>query len=162
MIAKSQSRTNGPTIKADLRSDQPVEPLVTVGVRLPPDLKSRLESEAKERGITKSDVFRSYIDLADAKPLGHLVPQRREKILAEVSGADPQLLRLLASLGNNLNQIAHTVNFAILSCERVSVLAAMAEIEQSLGAIAKAETLRAHREKVRISRTLPTNCAEKA
>ncbi|HEJ6181741.1 MobC family plasmid mobilization relaxosome protein [Pseudomonas aeruginosa] len=50
--------------------------------------------------------------------------------------ADPELLRQLASIGNNLNQIARRVNTAEWGpAERVQVLAALAGIERELAGV---------------------------
>ena len=126
------------------------DPLLNISVRVPRSLRNRLVEESKTRGVTIADVFRSYIDIADAKPLGKPTPRKREKKLAAVSGCDPQLMRQLASIGSNLNQVAHTVNLAVLAGERISVLIYLGEIGQSLGVIARAEENRVRREMSRI------------
>ena len=52
------------------------------------------------------------------------------------SKVDPELLRQLASIGNNLNQVARRVNTAEWGpADRVAILAAMAGIERELAAL---------------------------
>ena len=113
-------------------------PLLPFPVRLPADLVERLRSEASAAGVTNSDVFRRYLDLADAKPLAKPRPRRAQKHLGHVNHADPELMRALAGIGNNLNQLAHGVNASNLAGEpiqRLHVLAVLRSIEQKLEAI---------------------------
>jgi hypothetical protein len=52
------------------------------------------------------------------------------------SKVDPELLRQLAGIGNNLNQIARRVNTAEWgAADRVQVIAALAGIERELAAL---------------------------
>jgi 7,8-dihydro-6-hydroxymethylpterin-pyrophosphokinase len=60
-------------------------------------------------------------------------------MLAPVSGVDPVLLRQLASIGSNVNQIAHQVNSGALvgtTLDMLSVLTELQQIERHLRAIA--------------------------
>lgn len=113
-------------------------PLLPFPVRLPSDLVERLRSEAIEAGVTNSDVFRRYLTLADAKPLAQPRPQRAQKYTGRVNHADPDLMRALAGIGNNLNQLARSVNVSNLANEplsRVHILSVLRSIEQKLEAI---------------------------
>ena len=100
------------------------DPLVPVPVRLPASLKARLKAEAAADGRTSiSDVLRSYISLEAVKPLGTSAPRRRiPKLLSSVSGHDPALLREIASLGGNLNQIARRINGQALAGDPIDAL----------------------------------------
>lgn len=110
------------------------DPLLPVPCRLPASVVARFASQAKEKGVTLSDVLRSHLTVEEAKPLGKPVPRKRTR-LAAVSAADPALLRQLASIGNNLNQIAKAVNESNKSAkpvEMVSLLVTLKSIERSL------------------------------
>lgn len=116
-------------------------PLVPFPVRLPLDLAERLRAEAKAHGCTNSDVFRRYLALDDAKPLNQPRPVRAQKYTGIVNHADPVLMRQLAQIGNNLNQIAHGINVSNLAGEPLSVvqiLAALRSIEREIEALGAA------------------------
>ena len=52
------------------------------------------------------------------------------------SKVDPELLRQLAGIGNNLNQIARRVNTAEwAAADRVQVIAALADVERELAGL---------------------------
>lgn len=112
------------------------DPLIPLPVRLPTSLVERLRDQAAAAGCSVSDALRSHLTLAEAKPLGKPRPRRREpKKLGAVSGADPVLLRELASIGNNMNQLARTVNAGLLAgspIECVQILASLRSIEQQI------------------------------
>lgn len=113
-------------------------PLIPFPVRLPTDLVERLRAEAAASGVTNSDVFRRYLSLADAKPLAQPRPQRAQKYTGRVNHADPDLMRSLAGIGNNLNQLARSVNVSNLANEplsRIHILSVLRLIEQKLEVI---------------------------
>ncbi len=117
-----------------------LDPLIPLPVRLPTSLVERLRAQADAAGVTLSDVLRSHLTLAEAKPLAKPRPQFRPKKLGEVSGADPQLLRQIASIGNNVNQLARTVNAGLLGgsgIENAELLLHLASIERHLGTLTK-------------------------
>jgi hypothetical protein len=117
------------------------DPLIPVPVRLPTSLVERLRERADSTGRSLSDVLRSHLTLAEARPLGLPRPRRREpKRLGAVSGADPLLLRELAGLGNNMNQLARSVNTCLIGgapIERVQILSVLLSIERQLSVIAE-------------------------
>lgn len=116
-------------------------PLVPFPVRLPLDLAERLRAEAQAHGCTNSDVFRRYLSLEDAKPLNQPRPVRAQKYTGHVNHADPALMRQLAQIGNNLNQLAHGVNASNLANEPLSlvqILATLRSIERQLEALGAA------------------------
>lgn len=98
------------------------DPLVTISLKVPGSLRAELEAHAALTSCTLSDVLRSHLTLAAAKPLGKPVPRRRTPRLASVSGADPMLLRQVAAIGSNLNQIARAVNSQSLVAQPLQVL----------------------------------------
>jgi hypothetical protein len=114
------------------------DPLVPFPVRLPTSLAEQLRAEAIAAGCTNSDVFRRYLALADAKPLNKSRPVKRQKYTGRINHADPELMRVIAGIGNNLNQIAHGLNSANLKNEplaKIHILTVLRSIEQKLEAI---------------------------
>jgi hypothetical protein len=117
------------------------DPLLPCTARLPRSLVVQLQSQAEEVGVTFSDVLRSHLTPVAAKPLGNPRPTRRPKLLVKASGADPLLMRRLAGIGNNANQIARGVNTDVLlgtPIQIVQLLSLVMSIEQSLQQIADA------------------------
>lgn len=116
-------------------------PLVPFPVRLPLDLAERLRAEAKAHGCTNSDVFRRYLTLEDAKPLNRPRPVRAQKYTGVINHADPALMRQLAQIGNNLNQVAHYINASNLASKPISlveILVSLRSFERQLEAIGAA------------------------
>lgn len=110
------------------------DPLLPVPCRLPASLVVRFQAMAKEQGVTVSDVLRAHLTPEESKPLGKPVPRKRPP-LAKVSGTDPKLMRQIAGIGNNLNQLAKLVNSSNLSANPVAVmeiLIRLRSMEQSL------------------------------
>lgn len=99
------------------------DPLVTLPLRVPASLRDQLRALAAMQDCSLSDALRAHLTLAAAKPLGKPAPRRRPSAqLASVSGADPALLRHLAAIGSNLNQIARAVNSQRLAVKPLQVL----------------------------------------
>lgn len=117
------------------------DPLIPLPVRLPTSLVNHLRARAKAANLTVSDVLRSHLTLSEAKQLAKPRPQfRPKKKLGAVSGADPVLMRQIAGIGNNLNQLARTVNAGLLGgsgIENADLLLHLASIERHLNALAK-------------------------
>ena len=116
------------------------DPLITLPVRLPRSTVQGFRDQAAKAKCTVSDVLRSYLMLEAAKPLAKAKPRKRQpKELAKPSGSDPLLLRQLSAIGNNVNQIARTMNAACITGEQlqiVDVLTVLALIEKQLDRIA--------------------------
>lgn len=111
------------------------DPLLPCHVRLPSSLVEKLQSLAVTKGVTFSDVLRANLSPAEAKPLGNPRPTRRPKSLKPTSGADPVLIRRVAAIGNNVNQIARGVNTDVLlgtPIQVVQLLSILGGIEHSL------------------------------
>ena len=106
------------------------DPLIPLPVRFPTSTVERLRARADASGVTLSDMLRSHLTLDAAKPLGKPVPRRRVSKLASVSGLDPVLLRQLASIGSNVNQLAHQVNAGALAGTTMDALALLTELQQ--------------------------------
>lgn len=110
--------------------------LVTLGLRVPPELSQHLRALAAAHGISLSDAFRAHITAELAKPLGRPAPQRaRPKRLAPASGADQRLLNALGAIGNNVNQISRHANRA--RSLDMQVLIHLQAIGQQLHALAE-------------------------
>jgi hypothetical protein len=115
------------------------DPLIPLPVRLPTSTVKRLRAQATAAGCSLSDVLRSHLTLAEAKPLGKARPVKQQKYTGKLNKADPELMRALAGIGNNLNQLAHGVNHSNLLGEpiaRVHILSILRNIEQKLEALA--------------------------
>jgi hypothetical protein len=112
------------------------DPLVTLPLRVPKSLRIAIECEAESLGCTLSDVMRRRIDTVDAPPLGKPAPRHRKRAqLGSVSKADPDLLRQIAVIGSNLNQLARAANTGAIAGTPLNVLAMLTRllvIERSL------------------------------
>ncbi len=111
------------------------DPLIPLPVRLPTSTVERLRALAVARGCNVSDMLRSHLTLIEAKPLGKPRPRKREQNLSAVSGADPVLLRAVAGIGNNMNQLARAVNAGLVGgtpVECVQILASLRSIEAEI------------------------------
>jgi len=113
-------------------------PLLPITVRLPKSLCDQLRADSEAKRVSLSDIVRSHIEAAEVKPLGNPRPQQRPKKLKPVSGADPQLLRHLAAIGNNVNQIAAVVNRSNAGFSKSQLLLALSQIERALAALGEA------------------------
>jgi hypothetical protein len=99
------------------------DPLVTLPLRVRASLRDELRALAEKQNCTLSDALRAHLTLAAAKPLGKPAPRRRvPDRLADVGSVPPELLRQLAAIGSNLNQIARAVNSQGLAAKPLQVL----------------------------------------
>jgi len=117
------------------------DPLVNITLKVPKSLRADLQSRAKAAKVTLSDILRSHLTLAPAKPLGNAVPGRRLPKLATFDGADPELRRQWAAIGSNLNQIArvvHSQSLAAKPLQALELLTLLRSIERQIGALAGA------------------------
>lgn len=122
-------------------SPDPMEPIT---VRLPGSVCRLLRSEVTDE-LSLSDVVRHRLNIEAVEPLFNPTPRKRKPdVVGNVSRADPLLIRQLAAIGSNANQIARAVNKQVAGGTEVpciKLLAAMASIEKQLMVIAKsAET----------------------
>jgi hypothetical protein len=118
------------------------DPLVMLPLRIPRSFRELIEREAKALGINMSDVMRARLNDPSAPPLGLPVRRRRTRspaALGTVSKADPKLMRQLAAIGSNLNQLARAVNKGAItghSLDAASVLVVLLAAEHELARIA--------------------------
>jgi len=109
------------------------DPLVRLNLRVPKSLRDQLAAQASKAGVTLSDSLRSHLSIEAIKPLG--VPVRRSRSVQKLDPApcaDPALLRHLAAIGSNLNQIARAANTAAMTgspMEFIVLLVLMRSIE---------------------------------
>ena len=101
------------------------DPLVSLSVRIPKSLRDVLNEQAIKAGVTLADQFRSHLSLTAIKPLG--VPVKRRRLsqpldLDHARCADPALLRSLAAIGSNLNQVARAVNTGAIAVNRMQAI----------------------------------------
>jgi hypothetical protein len=104
-----------------------------LSARLPASLASSLLAEADDLNLTLSDVLR--LKLSDADRAIVVTERKVQKVRREYTPADPDLLRQIAIIGNNLNQIARTLNKAKLTGTPVDLIkniAVLTAIEQEL------------------------------
>ena len=123
---------------------QSTEPLVLVNVRLPQTVVVALRAHAEANSsmghhATLSDALRAHITMEAVKPLGKPRPRRREPSLSSAASSfDPALMRQLAAIGSNLNQLARATNRGAVDgnlVQSVELLCALLVIERELGAL---------------------------
>lgn len=116
------------------------DPLVPVPLRLPKSLVDAARAEAAAAGCTLSDAVRSRISSSAVQPLGKPRPARRlPQSSATAIQRDPAMVRQIAAIGSNLNQIARAVNSAAVAgtpLQAITVIARLFVIERELAALA--------------------------
>lgn len=119
------------------RPRKTAEELMAVTVRLPVAFIKHVDEISAKTGVSRSDIIRPRIDTSDTSSISVTMkpaPQKRQRI-GKASAADPKLMMQLAGMGNNLNQIARTVNSGLLtgqSVDGMAVLIALMNIEQQI------------------------------
>ena len=78
-----------------------------VNFRLPSEVHQNWKSQAESAGISMSDFVRSCVDSKQVTGIASPLKKRRHPAFSKV---DPALLREIAKIGNNLNQLARCVN----------------------------------------------------
>lgn len=123
------------------------DPLRVVTVRLPESVLALLQSETSDR-FTLSDALRNRLNLGTVEPLFKRRPSMRKPkpdVVGGVSRADPLLIRQLAAIGSNVNQVARTLNTHVVagtSVSQIELLVVLANIDKSLSTLTSAaETL---------------------
>lgn len=115
------------------------DPLTRLNIRVPKSLRDELVAQANKDDVTLSDLFRSHLTLDAVKPLG--VPVKRRRTLQQLGGArraDPALLRNLAAIGSNLNQVARAVNTGAITGDRmqaIEILVVLRAIEREFAVL---------------------------
>ena len=105
--------------------------ITTVSVRIDKPTAAEWRERAAASGLSVSDWIRGAVDANQQTNLP--TPQRRPVRVRDTSNdADPALMRQLAGMSNNLNQIARALNECRLagsSVQLVEVLALLRSIE---------------------------------
>lgn len=96
---------------------------IMVQVRASPEELARWQAKAEAAGMRLSGLVRQALD--EAKP-----PRRRSR-----PPVDPALLRQLALIGNNLNQLARWANRDRGGVDAVAVVARLIEIDRELSTL---------------------------
>ena len=103
----------------------PKVPPMWIKIRTNPEEKRQWQSLAKNRGVSLSELVRSLLS-------GQRLRKRRV-----APSVDPVLLRDLARIGNNLNQLAHAAN-RYQPVPATALLVRLIEIDRELSAIRQA------------------------
>lgn len=96
--------------------------MARIELRIADEMKQAWEQKADSAGLSLSDLIRIAVD--------GLPVRKRERV-----NIDPALLRQLAQIGNNLNQLARWVNRDRRSVEALAVIARLIEIDRELVAL---------------------------
>lgn len=117
---------------ADRPQRQPLSQRVTL--RLPEATAAEWRRRAEAADLSLSDWLRQRVDGADAVQTG----QRRQRRRLRTLTADPELLRQLAAVGSNVNQIARVLNSVGLTPgDHAHLLAELAAIQRELHRLAE-------------------------
>lgn len=115
-------------------SKRPPPLTARVTLRLPADTANQWRQQAKTADLTISDWVRRRVDGGRAVPAAKPRRQRRLRTLT----ADPELLRQLAAIGSNVNQIARVLNSVGLTPgDHAQLLAELAAIQRELHRLAE-------------------------
>lgn len=104
----------------------------TISLRIDKPTAAEWRERAAASGLSVSDWIRGAVDAGQQTNLP--TPQRRPVRVRDTSNdADPALMRQLAALGSNLNQIARRINASPLTTlDKVEYLAALAAVAREL------------------------------
>lgn len=105
-----------------MTNSPPVARTTTASLRLAPDELAAWRAAAKAEGLSLSDWLRSRVSRR-----GELAAEPRRS----ARRADAELLRQLAAIGNNLNQLARVANQG-RPMDRLALLAELSAIEREL------------------------------
>lgn len=100
-----------------------------VKVRCTDDERQVWQAKAEAEGVTVADLLRRGADMPTGKP-------KQRPVIRRTTEADPALIRQLAAIGNNLNQLARAVNQFGLEPEDASrLLAYLSAVRGELSAL---------------------------
>ena len=106
---------------------EPSEPPRWVKVRAASEQRARWQAVASAKGVSLSELVRQGLDGLRARPRRH-----------QPRAVDPELVRELARVGNNLNQLARWANREKGGAEAVAVVARLIELDRELSALRRA------------------------
>lgn len=122
-----------PTSKQPQTEQQTATPpprlVARLAFRLPEQIAQSWRRQAESSGASLSDWVRSKVDTEQTTGIAApaKMPKRRN-----YTPVDPELLRQIAMIGNNLNQIARSVNSNELSMTGIQIIASLSSIRQEL------------------------------
>lgn len=102
-----------------------------LGFRLPKDVADDWREQAKNSGKSLSDWIRSKIDANQQTGIStpSAAPKRKN-----YTPADPDLLRQVAMIGNNLNQIARIAN-SFSAIDSINLLSSLSSLRNDLSVL---------------------------
>jgi len=97
--------------------------------RLPEHIAQSWRDQAAAAGTSLSDWVRAKVDTAQVTGIAApaKLPKRRS-----YTPADPELLRQVAAIGNNLNQLARSVNSRYEAISSVQIISVLSSIRNNL------------------------------
>nr|CRY96120.1 hypothetical protein [uncultured prokaryote] len=93
--------------------------MARIEIRIVDEAKEAWEGKAADAGLSLSDLIRHAVEGTE--------PMKRNRV-----DVDPVLLRQLAQIGNNLNQLARWANRDKRKVEALAVIARLIEIDREL------------------------------
>lgn len=99
--------------------------MARIEFRIADDIKLAWEEKASDGGLSLSEMIRLAVE-------GLAVPAVRKRRHVQT---DPELLRQLAQIGNNLNQLARWANRDRSGVEAMAVIMRLIEIDRELSAL---------------------------
>lgn len=103
------------------------KPTAHVGLRLPPSIATHWKAAAKAQSKTLSDWLRAQIyDLEIRMQETHQKRRCIRETIVSYQRVDPELIRELVRVGNNLNQIAKQMNRATVCGQQIDVVSFIA------------------------------------
>lgn len=111
--------------------------------RLPSAVADDWRRQADRAGLSLSDWLRSQID--ERQQTG-IAPPRTRRTRRNYIPADPELVRQLAWIGNNINQLARWVNTNKSGIEAVELLAHLSALSHSFSSLLPQQAKRAAKE----------------
>ena len=107
-----------------------------INIRLPTHVRDAWRKSAEAAGMNLTDWIRSQVRLDGMEPVVTHKPTPRRKIpRRSYTRTDPELLRHIAKIGNNVNQIAKEVNRRENSIYGLRVLERLVSIERAIQAL---------------------------
>ena len=102
-----------------------------LGFRLPKEVADDWRQQAKNSGKSLSDWIRSKIDADQQSGIATPSAAPKRKIYTPV---DPDLLRQVATIGNNLNQLARIAN-SFSTIDSINLLSSLSSLRQDLSVL---------------------------
>lgn len=115
----------------DQRQQKPASD-ARLAFRLPRAVAEDWRRRAEAAGLSLSDFVRSAVD---ARQTTGIAPPGKRRRRRNYTPADPELVRQVARIGNNLNQIARWVNIHKSGIEAVELLAHLSALGRAFSSL---------------------------